>query len=200
MNYTPINGGSIIDPRTHSFELSPIHDGCAVCGCASDTHNQKINIDLLKESLTSGGWTSSAVAYIINAVMKAEGPAKILIVLFMLLIAAAPAHAVWEFPQNPDRFPSFGFNYSNASLQGDRHEMDTPNPLVSRDNVGDRSEHNQNFGGDFRLPFSDSGTFTFGVDSVSTWTNFVRSDAVYHEKDKLTGWKYSIGLRVYINR
>ena len=121
------------------------------------------------------------------------------LIMLMFIAVAAPAHAVWDQPRNPDRFPSFGINYSNQNVYGERHEMDSPNAILSRDNVGESSAKTQNFGGDFRFPFSESGTLSFGVDSVSEWSNFIRADAVYHEKEKLTGWKYSIGLRVYIN-
>jgi hypothetical protein len=118
----------------------------------------------------------------------------------LLLAVAAPAHAVWEFPSNPDRFPSFGVKFSGQHLDGERHEMDSPNPLLSRDQVGPINSTYQTFGGDFRLPFNESATVTFGIDSIRATSHFTRQDAVYHEKQTQEGWNYSVGLRVYINR
>lgn len=189
------------DPRTHEFKLNATDGTCKVCSSGSLAHNQQINVGLLRESLEAGGWTSGAVDYIVNAVIKqGETVMKTLLAIFLLLILSLPANAVWEMPHNPDRFPSFGVNYSGQNLTGDRHEVDSPNPLLSRDLVGDRTTEQQMFGGDFRFPFSESGTLMLGVDSVTTYSRFTRQDGVYHENEKLTGFRYSIGLRVYVNR
>jgi hypothetical protein len=133
--------------------------------------------------------------------IKGALPMKTLTIIATLLITAATnAHAVWDMPRNPDRFPSFGFNMSGQHTDGTRDEIDSPNPMLNRDNVGSLNSHLQTIGGDFRFPFSESGTLTLGIDSVSTNGHFTRADGVYNETDKQSGYRYSLGLRVYINR
>ncbi len=115
------------------------------------------------------------------------------------MLGAGAARA-WEFPRNPDRFPSVGFNVTNGSISGHRDEVDTPPPTyLFRTNVGNTDMDTHTLGADLRLPLHESVTFVFGYDSIESNYHFVRAGDVFHETERLSGYRYTVGFRLYLN-
>ncbi len=124
---------------------------------------------------------------------------KLILVATFVLTAATQGFA-WEQPRNPDRFPSFGVAYGSSRTTGTRDEIDSPNPLLTRDNIGDVHSQDYTIGTDFRFPFSDNGTLQLGYDFLGNHNYFTRADGVYREDEKSTGYRFSVGVRVYLNQ
>ena len=124
---------------------------------------------------------------------------KKLIVALMFLSVSGSARA-WEFARNPDRFPSVGLNVSNENISGRRNEIDQPSPILTRNQGGPISTSYYSYGADIRLPASDQITFTLFADSINTDTTFTRVDNVYKQRDKLDGYRYGLGVRLYFSK
>lgn len=124
---------------------------------------------------------------------------KILSIVVMLLIASNRAFA-WEYPRNPDRFPSIGFNASSMDLSGHRDEVSMPSIDLTNALGGSQKFASNSIGADLRLPVNDGLTLTLAADSFDTRSDFMRNGNVYKESQSLTGFRYSLGLRLYFNK
>ena len=125
------------------------------------------------------------------------------VVLFSVLIAGTVQ--AWEFPDNPDRFPSFGLHVDNEKLDGDRNE-------IVIDNAGqrhpyrhsDETEFTWRGGADVRLPLHRSITMSFMYERVETEWFYSRKNTLggdlYEENRRLSGYSYQLGFRLYLNR
>lgn len=122
------------------------------------------------------------------------------ILFISLFLLPLRAHA-WEFPRNPDRFPSVGFNVANTNLTGTRSEISQPNnPALTLAYNGSLKRSDYSIGGDLRLPVSDQLTFTLFADSVNSDTTFNRAQNVYKETDKIDGYRYGLNIRLYFSK
>ena len=92
---------------------------------------------------------------------------KKLICALVLLLSAATAHA-WEYPQNPDRFPSVGFGVQGNAGTG----QSSSGPFSQDFHVTGVSPQI-----DTRLPLSNSFTLTLnaGYAASTTRTHFSKS-------------------------
>lgn len=125
---------------------------------------------------------------------------KTLIAAIALLLAVPSASRAWECKRNPDRFPSFAFNVGNASLSGQRTELDQPSASLARAQIGKTESTLYSLGGDMRLPMNDSLTLSMYYDFLSQDDQFVRQNDVYQQKDKTDGYRYGFSLRIYFNK
>ena len=122
----------------------------------------------------------------------------------LAVLLALPARA-WEFPDNPDRFPSIGLHVDNEKLDGDRTE-------IVINNIGERlpyrnsdeTEFTWRGGADVRLPLHRSITMSFMYERVETEWFFKRRNTLggdlYEENRRLSGYNYQLGFRLYLNR
>lgn len=119
--------------------------------------------------------------------------------LVLLIVGIKPARA-WEFPRNPDRFPSVGFNISSADLGGERDEVSTPSTVLTNAQGGPVDFSGNTAGMDVRLPVNDGMTLSISADHYDNRTDFKRNGGTYRESESLRGFKYGLGVRVYFNR
>lgn len=119
----------------------------------------------------------------------------------VFLVGFCSVANAWEVDKNPDRFVSFGFNVSSSRLEGSRTESNLPNnPALNLITNNDGSVDFDTVGGDIRLPVHRSITLTLSYDKVTTSSSFVRSENVYQTKDNLSGSRYGLGMRFYLNK
>lgn len=119
---------------------------------------------------------------------------------FVLLLSTASICSAWEFPRNPDRFPSFGFNVTNTELDGSRFQISSPTTALTRNDKGSLSTFVHALGGDIRLPVSNQLTVTLSGDYIESESDFIRDSRVYSETDKIDGYRYGLSFRLYLSK
>jgi hypothetical protein len=138
--------------------------------------------------------------------MKNGGTMKTIIAIAVLLLAPLSARA-WEFPRNPDRFPSVGFAVTNSNENGTRYESDGPYPALTRTQSGPEHFGGHTIGGDVRLPASDCLTFGFSYEHIESLHTFDRhggdyqpTGVLYSEKLSTSGYRYGVTARLYFSK
>lgn len=106
----------------------------------------------------------------------------------------------WEFPRNPDRFPSIGFNAIDMELEGDRIDIDQPTLATTRTQSGPLTQSLYMIGADVRLPLNDQITLTLAADSVSGDSSFSRGGNTFKEDSRVKGHRLGVGLRLYFSK
>lgn len=124
-------------------------------------------------------------------------------ILIAGLILIAPTIAgAWEVPGNPDRFPSVGLNIGNGELSGPRYESDLPGTSLNRNQGGHEKNFFHSLGADVRVPIHQSVTLSFSYDALDSDNHYSRQSngqSIYETSNNLSGYRYGIGLRLYLN-
>lgn len=114
----------------------------------------------------------------------------LIVVGFMLISLTLKAQ---EYPRNPDRFPSFGLNYSNSMVKGDSGSVSTSETLVGSENL-----KVDTIGLDVRIPVSNQITVSAAYEMIDGGrTSSIRN--LSQSFTNLDGYKASFGVRFYLN-
>lgn len=121
---------------------------------------------------------------------------KKLIALFMVAVVIGVVKCnAWEYPQNPDRFPSIGLNLSGENGTGDVKYPSMP-ALGSQDLSGTSSA----FILDTRLPLSNSFTLNLALGGTSSELKGDANATFESSKQTMSGGIFNIGVRYYFNK
>lgn len=117
------------------------------------------------------------------------------IILVVVLCSVPVVVNGWEFPKNPDRFPSVGLALSGQSLSGDQSSPSNPS-------VGSQGYETSiaMLAIDTRLPLSNSFTLDLALGSVSSDASADETIHLNSAKADATGGYFRIGARWYFNR
>lgn len=127
---------------------------------------------------------------------------------YIILLTALLAPGIlgaWEFPLNPDRFPSIGLRADIQTLDGFRAEtvVNAAGQELPYRNT-DEVQRDWRQSVDVRLPVTNSLTLNFGYDNVETEYYFTRRSQsggdMYKEHRALDGYSYNVGFRLYLNK
>lgn len=108
------------------------------------------------------------------------------------MLLAPTAGYCWEFPKNPDRFPSLGFNYTGVAETGN---------IKATNNEGQDLETKSGaLVLDTRMPLSDSFTLYLGIGATSSNIKGKESSSLLANETDTSGGLFTIGGRYYFNR
>jgi len=120
---------------------------------------------------------------------------KLVAVLGLVTVVSVVNCGAWEYPQNPDRFPSIGLNLTGESMAGEVKSPSFP-ALGSQDIEGTDSTLVL----DTRLPLSNSFTLNIALGGTRNETKYKQTPTQDSAEIKGDGGIFSIGCRYYFNK
>jgi len=101
----------------------------------------------------------------------------------------------WEYPNNPDRFPSVGLSLSGQSVSGEVSYPSAPGAGVQNAELSTGL-----FILDTRLPLSNSFTLNLALGSAAYAEKYEATQSLNSKKfESKSGGYFSIGARYYFN-
>lgn len=120
---------------------------------------------------------------------------KKIILAVAVAVGFTATSAAWEFPNNPDRFPSIGLNYSAVSEEGDLTAT-TWGYSGTQDITGESSL----LVIDTRLPLSNQFTLDFAIGGTASEQKYKENDEFAGQNVDSSGQYFRAGVRYYFSK
>lgn len=124
---------------------------------------------------------------------SAEDKMKKYIMAGLLLASSVTVYA-WEFPNNPDRYPSLGLNFSGQSLEGEREFVAGPQS-AKQDGIYESGMLVL----DGKFPVSNRITLNAAIGASSIRWGYDETPLLNFEENENSGTYFNLGIRFYLH-